>query len=275
VAAAQTLTVEGTCGQGTTATADGGVASAGRIVLTSAGCAAAAAVALPSGEQLTSTGTIDVSPGAGGARSLTGTLRNRGPLVLHEGTLLALDGDLLQNEAGTLQVRIASASQYGRIAVTGAASFAGILRIEPLGTYKAKANAHFAVLTAASRSGVFGFTFGQLIKQPRYYRLDLTDTSMAFTVTVASFTVTPAGGAARGDVIQIAATGYQPGEELRIALKDAKKRRWNLGTLIADATGSASGSFTVFLDVRPGPKCKLFVEGRLSGAAPQKLYPIT
>jgi fibronectin-binding autotransporter adhesin len=98
LAAAQSLSIESTCGEHATATAEASFTNAGSITLTnSEGCGNNATLTLTSGT-LTNTGKIATEVGVGGARTLQGNLTNTGTLTINANTAYNGAKALLSNE---------------------------------------------------------------------------------------------------------------------------------------------------------------------------------
>jgi hypothetical protein len=152
---------------------DGAMTNAGTLTLL-AGATNAASLSLPTGAALRNVGTLRTlstggappAPRIAGPVQNDGTLDVRHPLVVegslgNDGTVTVAStaalttGPFRQGTTGVLEVAVSGATTFGRV-TTGDADLAGTLR--GLVTYDPPAQAAFAVLTHAGRTGTFTTT---------------------------------------------------------------------------------------------------------------------
>jgi hypothetical protein len=87
---------------------------------------------------------------------------NRGTMAARAGSVVSVGGDLPQEVGGTITVVIAgkATSEFGQIAVTGAAKLAGTLDIRLANGFVPAAGDRFDVIQYASRIGTFTTLLG-------------------------------------------------------------------------------------------------------------------
>jgi len=96
-----------------------------------------------------------------GAGTVTGNVTNAAAVSPGSSTgTLAISGNYTQMAAGTLNIELASATQYDVLQVSGTATLAGTLNIARLAGYVPVAGSNFPVMTYASRTGSFGAVNG-------------------------------------------------------------------------------------------------------------------
>ncbi len=159
-AVGQTLELQALgCGEASSQTLTGSATNAGTIVLTSASCGGNTdTLALPSGDTLTNTGTIQALNGAGGARAITGNLVNSGTVGPSDGPTLTVTGNYTQHAAGQLDVTVPTSS--ATLSVTGTATLAGTLQAVPQSGSTFTAGESFPALSAGTVSGTFSTVKG-------------------------------------------------------------------------------------------------------------------
>ena len=98
LAAAQSLSIESTCGENVTATTEASFTNAGSITLTnSEGCGNNAALVIAAGT-LTNSGKLTTEPAHGGQRTIQGNITNTGTLAIKVSTSFSGKGAALDNE---------------------------------------------------------------------------------------------------------------------------------------------------------------------------------
>ncbi len=98
----------------------------------------------------------------GGMLTIDNLVTNRGTMAARVGSVVSVGGDLPQEVGGTITVVIAgkATSEFGQIAVTGAAKLAGTLDIRLANGFVPAAGDRFDVIQYASRIGTFTTLLG-------------------------------------------------------------------------------------------------------------------
>ncbi len=139
--------IESTCGEHATVTA-GSFESFGTITLTNAeGCGNNATLNLKGGT-LTNGGTINVENPHGGVRAIEGNLVNKIILSVAAGATLQVTGTYTESSKGRFKTFIASASEYGKLSVTGAATIAGSVDVKQVLPFRATLGQMYAILSS-------------------------------------------------------------------------------------------------------------------------------
>jgi hypothetical protein len=118
---------------------------------------------------------------------------NTGIVAAAAGSSVQFTGAFAQASTGTTRVDIAgtSATQFGLVAVTGAATLAGTLNVHFASGYTPAAGSTFKIVTYGSRSGqfdnvqIFGLAAGLSI-MPQYNATDITLTVVAASPAMAA-----------------------------------------------------------------------------------------
>ena len=98
IVSGQTLTVNGTCSDNAVETVDANETNAGTVHVSSSGCGNSSTLVVTSGDTFTnqSGGTVQVDPGAGGSRTITGNLTNQG--IVNDNVSASYGGGTWDNE---------------------------------------------------------------------------------------------------------------------------------------------------------------------------------
>jgi len=95
---------------------------------------------------------------------------------------LSITGNYTQNSTGALNVRIASATGYNRLAVSGSATLGGTLNIGRLGGYIPPVGSTFTLLSAGSVTGQFATVNGTAINGTEHFMVNYNAASVTLTV---------------------------------------------------------------------------------------------
>lgn len=241
VAKGQKLTIQSTCGeQGNLS--GGALLNNGTIVLTSAdGCGNQADLLLGLSRLQNKGGTIDVENPDGGQREIEAELINEKTLSIAAGDTLRLYGAFTQSKRGTYVTGIASASSYGLLLASGAATIGGTLSLKVAPGFTGSLGQRFPVLGADLPTGTFAKVTSATIKSKvepgLYYRPGYANV-VELIVTEAKVAVAP-GEAAPGSTVKLFASGYPASDVVRLSFLDAKKVK----TTFASATDEPFGEF--------------------------------
>lgn len=111
-------------------------------------------------------GTITVETGPGpGARRIEGSPRQRKVDDPRHGHDVGRDGQLHAGQKGSLQTTITSASNFGKLSVTGASSITGKLTMKQGKTFKGADHESFALLSSSALTGTFSVLKGEKVKK--------------------------------------------------------------------------------------------------------------
>ena len=104
---------------------------------------------------LTNTGTLAAT--GGGTLNVNNFASNQGVIRSGAGSIVNINGAFTNASSGTLRLDIGgtSTSQFGRIAITGAATLAGILELPLVNGFVPTPGNQFQIMTYASRNGGF------------------------------------------------------------------------------------------------------------------------
>jgi outer membrane autotransporter protein len=94
---------------------------------------------------------------------------------------LTIQGDYTQTATGLLLIQIGSASQYGRLAVSGTAALDGTLQVSLLNNYVPDVGTSFQILTFAQSTGDFDTELGLRLRHHRHLTSDLDSTDLTLT----------------------------------------------------------------------------------------------
>jgi hypothetical protein len=95
---------------------------------------------------------------------------------------LGIGGNYTQNSTGALNIRIASATAYNQLAISGSATLGGTLNIGRLGGYVPPVGATFTILTAGSVAGQFATVKGTGINGSEHFVVNYNAASVMLTV---------------------------------------------------------------------------------------------
>jgi fibronectin-binding autotransporter adhesin len=159
-ASGQTLIVQGTgCGEVASQSLTGSATNAGTIQLTSVACSGEPdTLTVPTGDTLTNTGTLQAFAGAGGTRTITGKVINKGTIGASDGPTLNITGNYTQTSAGDLQVTVPTSTPT--LTVSGTATLAGELQAVPTSGSSFTAGDTYPALSAGTVSGTFSTVTG-------------------------------------------------------------------------------------------------------------------
>jgi T5SS/PEP-CTERM-associated repeat protein len=105
--------------------------------------------------QLSGTGTV-----TGNVRNLSGSVWPGGDMAATLTGVLTIDGDFTQQQDARLRIRIKGGGEYSALNVTGTATLAGPLALEPIDGYEPQPGDEFVVLTAGAVDGTFSTVTG-------------------------------------------------------------------------------------------------------------------
>ena len=136
-------------------------ANGGTLIFPANVTANAATIVIEGTGAIPQLGTLAMNIGSlsllGGADLTTAALTNTGTIVLGADSVLTVNGAFAQT-AGRLELQLAGApasGQFGRVAITGAATFAGTLAVRAVNAFAPGAGDSYTLLTHASRTGAF------------------------------------------------------------------------------------------------------------------------
>ncbi len=180
------------------------VTNSGMIAVESGGTLGVGSYVQSSGETILYGGTInggslDIDAGAlSGWGTINADVFNAGQTIMG-GTgmagALVINGNYTQTAAGALDVGIGgltAGSQYGQLAVSGAAALAGTVNVALLSGFQPVAGDLFEPLTFASSTGEFGFYNGNVLGNRLILDPSLNPTNLTLTVQPAVTTTTMA-----------------------------------------------------------------------------------
>jgi hypothetical protein len=249
LAPGQSLSIESTCGENAVASAGTSFTSAGTITLTNAeSCANNATLSLTGGTRtLENKGTLSIVNPHGGVRAIEGSLVNDKTLSLSAGATLKVNGSYTQVSTGTLKTAIASASRFGALSVTGAATLAGKLALAPAKAFKGSPAQTFAILGASSRTGTFSKETGGVIKESLpglYYDPTYSAAGVTLVVTQAKVVDTPIEGPPSASA-KLAGTGLPADDKIKLSFTDNSGVKTTYTSALTNASGEFSTQVTI------------------------------
>ncbi len=277
VAKGQTLTLQSTCSANAETTASS-LTNSGTLILTNGdSCANYALLELGTGTLLNK-GTVEVLVPAGGIRDIVGNVQNEKTLSVAAGAALKVTGTLTSTSKGTLKVGIASASSYGSITATGAATLAGSLALVVPKTFTASAGQTYGVLSAASRSGTFKTVKAAVIKIKKaapglYYRPVYGATTVSLDVTLATLAAEPVSGAP-GSIVKLTGKGFPANDEVTPTFEDATKVKTTYPLVATNAAGEFSVEEVVPAAAAAG-KGTFTTKSKQTGVSPTASYTVS
>jgi hypothetical protein len=200
-------------------------------------------VTLLSGGSLNSSQPLVIGGGlVMGHGTITAEVTNSGgvkPLSL--GGTLGIVGGFTEPMSGTLFVTIGGTTAgngFSQLNVSRAVGVGGTLSIaKPRGFVPALGQS-FTILTGASRSGQFATVTGSTIGAGHSFRVIYNATSVALVVVHSPVLSLKPSSGHRGTAAQVNASGYAPGETIRLSFTDARTKRITfLGNATADSNG--------------------------------------
>ncbi|HVV01654.1 MAG TPA: hypothetical protein VHH88_09860 [Verrucomicrobiae bacterium] len=154
-------------------------------------------------EYLINQGKIIKSASRGNAAINVSKFSNSGSILSEEGTLQL--NPITLDAGGTIGVRINSATDYGKLAISGAAALAGAFDLELNGTYEPPNGTTFNVLSYGSYSGAFdSFDLPAVLTWLPSYQPN----GFSITVSERQFALSVSGGQ-----LSFAANGGTPGNQ--------------------------------------------------------------
>ncbi len=138
--------------------------------------------------------------------------------------------------SGSLNFGIASATNFGGIAVSGNAPFAGGLRATLFNGYRPDTNANFQVMTFGSHSGGFADTSGLNVGNGRYFQPLITPTDLTLVAWATNNPVLAGAARLPDGNLQWIVTDEIPG--VYSLLESTNLTRWSFLTLLTNTTGT-------------------------------------
>jgi filamentous hemagglutinin len=242
----QGLLIESTCSEHAVVTATASFFVAGRLELTNGdGCGNNATLNMKGGT-LTNDGALVVNNPHGGVREIEGNLINDKGVSVAAGATLQVTGTYTQSSAGSFKTLIASASSFGSMSVTGAASIAGTLILRQV-AFKATLGQKYAILSSAALTGTFATeTEDQVNSTGLYYQPTYSATGVTLVVAQATLVLSGTSGLP-GSVVTLSGSGYLPGDTITPTFTDPK----GVLTTYPTVTTNGSGEFSVEITI-PG-----------------------
>jgi hypothetical protein len=168
IAPQQTLTVEGVgCVTDSSVTDKSNLTLNGALILTAVNCHGAnATVSMtgPSGNNsinVGTTGSLSWAKGPGGARTVSGQVRNAGTVTASGIASLSISGSYTQDSTGTYMVTVNAPNSSSKISTKGAAVLGGsLVAVLSKGFTPSPGQSWTNIFTAASRTGSFTSTKG-------------------------------------------------------------------------------------------------------------------
>ncbi|HXA53358.1 MAG TPA: S53 family peptidase [Solirubrobacteraceae bacterium] len=239
----QTLVVASTCSQDAELAAGAGISIGSTATLTMTnGDSCANSVTLAGA--VSDSGVLDVEAAQGGARSITGDLTDAARVFLAAGTALHVTGDYTQTHVGRLRDYIASASSFGSLSVSGAATLEGALALFPTASFHASLGESFAIIGSASLTGAFTEETGDGIGSGLYYKPAYSATGVALVVTRATLVLSKASGLS-GATVKLSGSGYLPGDTLTPAFTADGGEKTVFPGVAANANGEVETEITI------------------------------
>jgi hypothetical protein len=190
---------------------------------------------------LTNGATLIVGNPHGGSRTIQGNLVNKATLLVAAGSKLQVTGTFTQTSSGRYKASIASAGEFGSIAVGGTATLAGIVAPRPVAPFKATAGQTFPILTSGSLSGTFASEAGEPQIEPGlYYKPVYSATAVTLVASHVTVALSAESGPP-GTTLTVSGTGYVPGDTVTIFFIDHK----GVKTAIASTSANGSGEYSV------------------------------
>jgi hypothetical protein len=245
VGGSQVLSVQSTCGAHAKETVTGNYSNYGTIDLTNGdGCGNNATLAL-GGKTLTNKGTISSESPHGGARTIEGAVTNEGTVALSAAETLKVTGAYTQSAKGKLKALIASASSFGALSVTGAATIAGTLIVSPVPPFVASLGQTFAIVGGASLTGTFASESGDQINSGGlYYKPTYSATGVTLVVAQATLALSAESGLP-GATVTLSGSGYLLGDTITPAFTDHKKVKTTFPGVTVNGSGEFSTEITI------------------------------
>jgi hypothetical protein len=274
--AGQTLSIQSTASEHATTTAAGSFTNSGTIVLTNGDTAGDNATLSLAGGTLANKGTVKVENPHGGARQIEGGLNNEKTVSIAAGETLKLTGSYMQTTKGSLTIAIASASSFGVLSATGAATLAGALSVAPVKGFKGSLGQTYGILSASSLTGTFSDVDGAVITKSLpglYYKPTYSATGVTLVVTQAKLTTTPTEGTP-GSSVKLTGTGFPATDTVTLTFTDSK----GVKTVLPSVVSNASGEFSSEVTVPPGAALgagTFSAASALTGVAPAAPFTVT
>ncbi len=241
----QTLSIQSTCSENATVSTGGAALSnSGTLVLTNGdGCGNSVTLALGAAT-LENKGALEAQEPSGGSRTLEGSITNEKTVVLGASANLKVIGGYSQGKKGTVKVAIVSAGSFGAMSVSGAAALAGNLTLEPAKTFTPALGNKFAIITAGSRTGLFGKVKGAKVKIKKgpvgiYYDPTYSATGVTLVVSQAKLVVAPTEGLP-GSTVKLTGSVLPAEDKIKLTFQDAKKAKTTYTTVTTNASGEFS-----------------------------------
>ena len=242
-----TLILQSTCSEHAVITDASSLESFGLIEMTNGdGCGNNVTLTLKEGTgTLTNGGTLSILEPHGGTRTIAGNLVNKATVSLAAAAHLQVNGTYTQTSAGQLRSFIGSASEFGSMTVSGAATIAGLASPRKVGTFKPTLGQEFAILKAASLSGTFSGEAGEPQIEPGLYYQPAYSATTASLVAAKVTLLLSATSGAPGSSLTVSGTGYVPGDTVTLTFTDKAGVKTTLATPTAGAGGEYSVEVTI------------------------------
>jgi hypothetical protein len=243
----ETLVLESTCSEHAIVSTAGSFENKGTLELTNGdGCGNNAILNLKGGTLTnTSSGALNIDNPHGGVREIEGNLVNNAPLGIAAGATLQVTGSYTQSSVGRLKTFIASASSYGVLSVTGAATIAGTLVLRPAVSFKGSLGQTYPILTSASLTGTFTAVSEDQIKYTGiYYKPTYSTTGVTLLVAQATQALAPKSGLP-GASVTVSGSGYLPGDTITPVFADSKGTKTTYSAVTVNSSGEFSTEITI------------------------------
>jgi hypothetical protein len=272
VSSGQVLLIQSTCSSHAKTTVAGNYTNLGTITLTNGDTCGNNATLTLGGNTLTNKGTINSESPHGGTRTIEGSLTNEGTVALSAGETLKVTGAYTQAAAGTLKVKIASASSFGALSATGTATLGGTLNVSPVSPFVGSLGQTFAIVGAASLTGTFASETGDQINSTGlYYKPTYSATGVTLVVTQATLSLSAESGLP-GSGVTLSGSGYLPGDTIAPSFTDKVK------TTFPSVTTNSSGEFSTEITI-PAAAAKgagsISVKSTQTGVTITKTFTVT
>jgi hypothetical protein len=273
--AGQVLSLQSSLTEHAVVTAAGSFVNSGTLDLTNGDGAGNNVTLNLAGGTLENKGTLNSQSPHGGSRTIEGSLKNEKTLSLSAAETLKVTGTCAQGKKGTLKTAIASATNFGALSVTGAATLAGNLGLTQTKPFLGKAGQTFAILTSSTRTGTFAKETGASIAKTvgLYYKPTYPATGVALVVTQASVVPSPTEGLP-GSAVTLKGSSYPPEDTIKLSFTDHGKVK----TVFPSAKTNAGGEFSAEITIPVGAATgggKITATSTLVGVAVNVTFTVT
>jgi hypothetical protein len=273
--AGQVLSLQSSVSEHAVVTAAGSFVNSGTLDLTNGDGAGNNVTLNLAGGTLENKGTLNSQSPHGGARTIEGSLKNEKTVSLSAGETLKVTGTFTQGKKGTLKATIASATSFGVLSATGAATIAGNLGLTQTKPFLGKAGQTFAILTSSARTGTFAKETGASIAKTAglYYKPTYPATGVTLVVTQASLVPSPTEGLPSSSVT-LKGSSYPPEDTIKLSFTDHGKVKTVFPSVKTNASGEFSAEITIPAGAATGAG-KVTATSTLVGVADSATFTVT